>query len=94
MRHSNVRRQATWAQRRAWPFTLGRSAAAWEDAYDWAVLVSSDRDFIPAVELFNAKGRKVLHAGFPPRGSQLATKCWGSLDLRPYPGRLERGQAK
>ena len=22
---------------------------AWEDAYDWAVLVSSDRDFIPAV---------------------------------------------
>ena len=67
---------------------------AWEDAYDWAVLVSSDRDFIPAVEFLNAKGRKVLHAGFPPRGSHLATRCWGSLDLRPHLGRLERGQAK
>ena len=39
---------------------------AWEDVYDWAVLVSSDRDFVPAVEFLNAKGRKVLHAGFPP----------------------------
>ncbi len=57
---------------------------AWEDAYDWAVLVSSDRDFVPAVEFLNAKGCKVLHAGFPPRGSQLAAKCWGSLDLGPH----------
>jgi len=63
---------------------------AWEAAYDWAMLVSSDRDFIPAVEFLNAKGRKVLHAGFPPRGSQLATKCWGSLDLRPHLKKLER----
>lgn len=63
---------------------------AWEDAYDWAVLVSSDRDFIPAVEFLNAKGCKVLHAGFPPRGSQLAAKCWGSLDLRPHLSALER----
>ena len=63
---------------------------AWDDAYDWAMLVSSDRDFIPAVEFLNAKGRKVLHAGFPPRGSQLATKCWGSLDLRPHLKKLER----
>jgi len=54
------------------------------------MLVSSDRDFIPAVEFLNAKGRKVLHAGFPPRGSQLATKCWGSLDLRPHLKKLER----
>lgn len=62
----------------------------WEDAYDWAVLVSSDRDFIPAVEFLNAKGRKVLHAGFPPRGSDLAARCWGSLDLRPHLPGLER----
>ena len=61
-----------------------------EDAWDWAVLVSSDRDFIPAVEFLNGKGRKVLHAGFPPRGSQLAAKCWGSLDLRPHLSALER----
>ena len=63
---------------------------AWEDAYDWVVLVSSDRDFIPAVEFLNGKGRKVLHAGFPPRGSELAAKCWGSLDLRSHLSGLER----
>ena len=63
---------------------------AWEDSYDWAVLVSSDRDFIPAVEFLGGKGRKVLHAGFPPRGSELAAKCWGSLGLRPYLKQLER----
>ena len=63
---------------------------AWEDSYDWAVLVSSDRDFIPAVEFLGGKGRKVLHAGFPPRGSELAARCWGSLDLRPYLKQLER----
>jgi uncharacterized LabA/DUF88 family protein len=63
---------------------------AWEDSYDWAILVSSDRDFVPAVEFLAGKGRKVLHAGFPPRGSELAAKCWGSLDLRPYLTQLER----
>lgn len=63
---------------------------AWEDAYDWGVLASSDRDFVPAVEFLNAKGRKVLHAGFPPRGSQLAAKCWGSLDLRRHLQALAR----
>lgn len=64
---------------------------AWEDAYDWAVLVSSDRDFVPAVEFLNAKGRKVLHAGFPPRGSHLAARCWGSLSLGPHLEGLARG---
>ena len=66
---------------------------AWEEAYDWAVLVSSDRDFIPAVEFLNGKGRKVLHAGFPPRGSELASKCWGSIDLLPHLPALERQEA-
>jgi uncharacterized LabA/DUF88 family protein len=55
---------------------------AWEDSYDIAVLVSGDRDFIPAVELLAAKGRKVVHAGFSPEGMDLARKCWASLDLR------------
>jgi hypothetical protein len=54
---------------------------AWEDSYDLAVLISSDRDFIPAVEYLNAKGRKVIHAGFPPKGFELAKKCWASMDL-------------
>jgi uncharacterized LabA/DUF88 family protein len=55
---------------------------AWEDSYDIAVLVSGDRDFIPAVELLDAKGRKVVHAGFSPEGMDLARKCWASFDMK------------
>lgn len=55
---------------------------AWEDSYDIAVLVSADRDFIPAVEFLDAKGRKVVHAGFSPDGMDLARKCWASFDLK------------
>jgi uncharacterized LabA/DUF88 family protein len=65
---------------------------AWEDAWDVAVLVSADRDFIPAVEFLGAKGRKVVHAGIPPYGMDLARKCWSSLDLREGIAGLERGK--
>lgn len=54
---------------------------AWEDAYEVAVVVSSDRDLVPAVEFLDAKGRKVIQAGFPPSGVDLATACWASFDL-------------
>jgi uncharacterized LabA/DUF88 family protein len=54
---------------------------AWEDSWDLAVLLSADRDFVPAVEFLGQKGRKVIHAAFPPQGMDLSTKCWGSFDL-------------
>ncbi len=54
---------------------------AWENAYDIAVLASSDRDFVPAVEFLNSKGIKVIQAGFPPSGVNLATSCWASFDI-------------
>ena len=54
---------------------------AWADSYDLAVLVSSDRDFIPAVEFLDGKGHKVVQAGFPPLGSELARACWASFDI-------------
>lgn len=54
---------------------------AWEGAYDVAVLVSSDQDFVPAAEHLQNKGIKVIHAGFPPRGMLLKQKCWGSIDV-------------
>jgi len=57
---------------------------AWEEAWDISVLVSSDRDFIPAVEFLAAKGRKVINAGFPPKGADLARTCWAYLDLRSH----------
>ena len=54
---------------------------AWADAYDIAVLVTSDADFIPAVEFLDQKGKRVIQAGFPPRGAELAMKCWGSFSV-------------
>lgn len=54
---------------------------AWEDAYDIAVLTSSDADLVPAVHFLDQKGRKIIQAGFPPSGVQLATSCWASFDI-------------
>ncbi len=54
---------------------------AWEQAYDIAVLVSSDSDFVPAVEFLDLRGLRTVQAGFPPAGSHLATACWASFDL-------------
>lgn len=54
---------------------------AWEGAYEIAVLVSLDADLVPAVEFLDAKGRKVIQAGFPPKGRDLMKACWGSFDL-------------
>lgn len=54
---------------------------AWSDAYDVAVLVSADRDFVPVAEFLQTKGIKVVHGGFPPKGSHLSQKCWGNLNL-------------
>jgi uncharacterized LabA/DUF88 family protein len=54
---------------------------AWADAYDAAVLVSSDRDFVPVAEFLQTKGIKVIHGAFPPSGSHLSQSCWANLNL-------------
>ncbi|HYK90390.1 MAG TPA: NYN domain-containing protein [Acidobacteriota bacterium] len=54
---------------------------AWEDAYDIAVIASSDSDLVPAVEFIMQKGLKIVQAGFPPIGVDLATACWASFDV-------------
>lgn len=54
---------------------------AWEIAYDLAVLATSDRDLIPAVEFLNMKARKVVHAAFPPKGADLARASWATFDV-------------
>lgn len=62
---------------------------AWEEAWDIAVLLSSDRDFIPAVELLSVKGYRIINAHFPPLGMDLARKCWASIDMRNHLGDLK-----
>ena len=54
---------------------------AWVDSYDAAVLVSADADFVPVAQFLQTKGKKVVHAQFPPKGSHLSQKCWGSIDM-------------
>jgi uncharacterized LabA/DUF88 family protein len=54
---------------------------AWEGAFDVAMLVSADQDFVPAAEYLQNKGVKVIHGGFPPNGMLLRQKCWGSSDI-------------
>ena len=63
---------------------------AWESAYDVAVLVSADRDFVPVAEYLQTKGLKVIHGGFPPSGSHLQQKCWGAIDLPNFRSEFER----
>jgi hypothetical protein len=55
---------------------------AWDAAWDVAILVTSDRDFIPTVEMLARRGYKVINGHFPPIGMELAKVCWASLDLR------------
>lgn len=54
---------------------------AWEKAYDLAVVASSDSDLVPAVNFLNSKAYKMIQAGFPPKGVDLATSCWASFDV-------------
>lgn len=63
---------------------------AWEGAWDVAILVTSDRDFIPGVEFLTTKGRRVINAHSPPQGAHLARTCWASIDLGQHPANLAR----
>ncbi|WP_222854201.1 NYN domain-containing protein [Fodinicola acaciae] len=63
---------------------------AWQDAYDIAVLVTSDADFVPAVERIQARGLKVINAGWAGRGHELKGACWGAFDLNTIASSLYR----
>jgi uncharacterized LabA/DUF88 family protein len=54
----------------------------WEGSLDVAILVSSDRDFIPMVETLSRKGYKVINGHFQPKGMNLASACWASFDFK------------
>jgi uncharacterized LabA/DUF88 family protein len=54
---------------------------AWEDAFDIAILVSSDADHVPAVTRLQEKGFKVINAAWRNHGFDLAKTAWGSFYL-------------
>jgi uncharacterized LabA/DUF88 family protein len=55
-----------------------------------AVLASSDADMVPAVRFIQTLNKKVVQAGFPPSGIDLATECWGSFDVMEISKQIER----
>ncbi len=52
-----------------------------ERAFDAALLVSSDTDYLPAVESLQARGFKVINATWANHGHELARACWASFEL-------------
>ena len=52
-----------------------------EDAFDVAVLLSSDADHIPAVEWVQSRGRKVVNATWSHHGFDLAKTSWATFEL-------------
>jgi len=54
---------------------------AWQGAYETAILVSGDADFIPAVEHVQSKGLKVVNASWRNRGHNLQRTCWASFHM-------------
>jgi uncharacterized LabA/DUF88 family protein len=56
-------------------------ALAGEEAYDVAILLSSDADHVPAVEWIQARGRKVINATWANHGFDLKKSCWAEIEL-------------
>jgi len=54
---------------------------AWENAYDIGILVTSDADFVPAVERIQEKGIKIINATWHDYGFELSRTCWASFYL-------------
>ena len=54
---------------------------AWDGVYDVAVLVSSDRDFIPVVRFLETRAVKVVHGAFPSYAADLSRACWARIDV-------------
>lgn len=63
---------------------------AWVDNYDIAVLVSSDRDFVPVAAFLETRGIKVIHGAFPPKGAHLTAQCWGAVNIPDLRERFRR----
>lgn len=65
---------------------------AWDETYDIGVLLSGDRDFIPAVKFLNLRGKKIVHASFTNLGQELANQCWKQIDLSKFSIQLSRSR--
>lgn len=63
---------------------------AWENVYDVGILVSSDKDFIPAVDKLQTRNFKIINAHWSGHGHELARVCWASFEMDPLIASLTR----
>ena len=54
---------------------------ALDNVYDTAILISSDEDFVPAVEYIQRRGNHIIHAAFKNQGFALKKACWDHIDF-------------
>jgi len=51
--------------------------------YDTAIIVSGDEDFVPAINIVRANGKRVINAFFPKSSAyRLRNCCDGSINLK------------
>lgn len=55
--------------------------AAWDGRFDVAVLVSSDRDLIPAIQSAKRHGRQVVYAAVPPGSYAVRKVCNAAIEI-------------
>ena len=75
------------------PFTVGTSkglttamvcdmlSLAFDGRCDLPVIVTSDTELIPAVEMLRRRGVRVIHAGWRDTGHDLSRAAWASIEL-------------
>ena len=54
---------------------------AWMKKYEVAILVSGDKDFIPAVDFLRSVGIRTILAQIKNLGADLRRHCWGSFEI-------------
>jgi uncharacterized LabA/DUF88 family protein len=54
---------------------------ALEGAYDKAILVSNDEDFVPAIQYIQLRGKYIIHAGFRNQAFVVKRACWDHIDF-------------
>jgi hypothetical protein len=58
--------------------------------YDAAILLTADKDFVPAVEHVQGKNYKAINATWHGNGNELARICWASFEIDPLVPSLTR----
>ena len=63
---------------------------AWLKKFDVAIIVSADRDFIPAMDFLRDNGIRTIHAQFGTNGADLTKSCWGRFNIMGILDRIKK----